>query len=99
MGLFDMVGNHLKKGQDLKLKLFALLDSGKYDGGYGVEEHLKDCLKNYERGYTDSLFKNIEMDMKYKYNLEDEISGSSEKWLAQGIKEFLRQKEMGKSFR
>lgn len=95
MGLFDMVGNHLKKGQDLKLKLFALLDSGKY----GDVDFVENCLRNYDNGYNDSTFKNIEIDMNYKYNLEDEISGSSEKWVAQGIKEFLRQKELGKSFR
>lgn len=95
MGLFDMIGNHLQKGQDLKLKLFALLDSGKY----GDEDFLKSCLRNYESGYTDSTFKNIAMDMNYKYNLEDEIIGNSEKWLIQGIKEFLSQKEMGKSFK
>ena len=95
MGLFDMVGNHLQKNQDLKLKLFALLDSGKY----GDTDFLKSCLRNYESGYTDSTFKNIETDMKYKYDFENEIVGSSEKWLAQGIKEFFRQKELGKSFK
>ena len=95
MGLFDMVGNHLKKGQDLKLKLFALLDSGKY----GDVDFVQNCLRNYDSGYTDSTFKNIEMDMNYQYNFEDEIVGSSEKWLAQGIKEFFRQKDLGKFFK
>ena len=90
MGLFDLTGN-----RDLKLKLFALLDGGKY----GDADFIENSLRNYEHGFTDSTIKNIDMDMEYQHNYKYKISGNAERWLIQGVKEFLRQKELGRSFR
>lgn len=89
MGLFDLSGN-----RDLKLKLFAILDGGKY----GDTDFIENSLRNYERGFTDSTIKNLDSDMEFQYQYRDKISGDAERWLIQGIREFLRQKELGRSF-